>query len=59
MLSFSRSYVDQNSFAFVQCIDNKNFTNYFFVPEIASSLFDSAVKMLCAQTQAGALPEKH
>ena len=38
-------------------IDNKNFTNYFFVPELASSLFDNAVKMLCAQAQARALPE--
>ena len=39
-------------------IDNKNltnFTNSFFVPELASSLFDNAVKTLCAQAQARAL----
>ena len=44
------------------CIDNKNlthFTNRFFVPELASSLFDNAVKTLSAQAQARALPEQH
>ena len=43
-------------------IDNKNlthFTNRFFVPELASSLFDNAVKTLCAQAQARALPGQH
>ena len=40
-------------------IDNKNLTNYFFVPELASSLFDNLVKILCAQAQARALPEQH
>ena len=43
-------------------IDHKNlihFTNIFFVPELASSLFDNAVKTLCAQAQARALPEQH
>ena len=40
-------------------IDNKNFTNYIFVPELASSLFDNVVKILCAQAQARALPQQH
>ena len=42
-------------------IDHKNlanFTNNFFVPELASSLFDNAVKTLCAKAQAHALPEQ-
>ena len=39
-------------------IDNKNFTYKFFVPELASSLFDNAVKMLCTQAQARAMPEQ-
>ena len=45
----------------IDSIDNKNFTrfnNIFFVPELASSLFNNAVKMLCAQAQARALPEQ-
>ena len=37
-------------------IDHKNFTIDFLVPELASSLFDNAVKMLCAQVQARATP---
>ena len=40
-------------------IDNENFTNELFLPQLASSLFDNAVKMLCAQAQARALPEQH
>ena len=40
-------------------IDNKNFTIELFLPQLASSLFDNAVKMLCAQAQARALPEQH
>ena len=40
-------------------IDNKNFNNELFLPKLASSLFDNAVKMLCAQVQARALPEKY
>ena len=42
----------------VLSIDNKNFphfTNRFFVPELASSLFDNAVKTLCAQALARTL----
>ena len=38
-----------NHFLTLYCvpIDNKNFTHRFFVPELASSLFDNAVKTLC------------
>ena len=29
-------------------IDNENFTNELYLPQLASSLFDNAIKMLCA-----------
>ena len=50
--------------SYVQCgpqiaRTNNNFINELFLAELASSLFDNAVKMLCALAQARALPEQH
>ena len=60
MKKSSESFYKQNKV--MVGIDDKNLTNFinrFFVPELASSLFDNAVKTLCAQAQARALPEQH
>ena len=40
-------------------IDIQNFTIHFLVPELASSLFGNAVKLLCAQAQVRAPPIQH
>ena len=51
--------IAQFALCLFEYIDNHNFNIQFILPELASSLFGNAVKILCAQAQACALPEQH